>query len=375
MVAATSPLFANHFTPLSDPRIERSRLHPLHNVIFIAICAMVSGVNDFLGMEAFGKAKYSWLEKYLDLSQGIPSHDTFNRVISRLDPDEFVGCFLSWVRALETSSQGEIIAIDGKTARASGDAASNQNPLHVVSAWANANHLVLGQEAVDAKSNEITAVPRLLEAIDVAGGIVTLDALGCQKEIAAKIRERKADYVLAVKGNQEHLEEDIVEAFAAVDEERSTAIVDIYETQSKGHGREERRVCDTMPVPDDLRNLDAWKDLTSIGRVMRVWWEKGEEKFEVRYFISSLTSNAQRMAEAVRGHWGVENKLHWSLDMYFEEDRQRARTQHARENLALLRRWVLSQLRRDTTSQSSLPKKRLEAALTDRVREAMLGLA
>src|SRR6266853_6852578 len=207
-----------HFADLEDPRVERSRLHNLLDIVFIALCAVVSGANDFVGMAKFGRSKQAWLQKFLELPCGIPSHDTFNRVLSALAPASFLDCFLSWVETLQGATAGRIVGIDGKTVRASLDRAKGQNPLHVVSAWASANRVVLGEVMVDAKSNEITAIPKLLQMLELRGAIVTIDAMGCQKEIAAKIRERGADYVLTVKGNQEHLEDDVVAYFAAVDE-------------------------------------------------------------------------------------------------------------------------------------------------------------
>jgi len=362
------------FAELEDPRIDRTRRHNLLDVIFIALCAVVSGANHCVAMAEFGKTKRAWLEKYLDLPHGTPSHDTFGRVFAALNPDAFVECFLRWVKDLEGSTDGKVVAIDGKTARASLDRSKGRNPLHVVSAWVTENRLFLGQEAVDDKSNEITAIPRLLQALELAGAIVTTDAMGCQKEIAGKIREKDADYVLAVKGNHEHLEEDIIAAFAAADEGTSVAEVHTWTEHSKGHGRQETRRTQTMAVPKELRNAAEWLDLRTIARCTRTYRERGVEKSEVRYFISSLPSQPKRVARAIRGHWGVENGLHWVLDMYFEEDRNRSRTGNAAANLALLRRWVLSLLRQDATTKGSIATKRDKAGWSDAVRELLLGL-
>jgi len=376
MARKASVALLDHFADLPDPRMERTKRHPLTDIIFIAVCAILCGANDFVGMEEFGKSKKAWLQKYLRLPNGIPSHDTFGRLFAALDANAFLGCFRSWVQSLAVATQGLLVGFDGKTMRASGDAAKEQNPVHVVSAWAGANRLLLGQVAVEAKSNEITAIPRLLEILELHGAIVTIDAMGCQKEIAAKIRERGGDYVLAVKGNQEHLEEDIIDYFGKLDaEEIDGAGLSSYATKEEtGHGRVEQRFCDAVPVPATLRHVEDWKDLCSICRVTRVYRENGEEKSEVRYFISSLKANAKRLAQAVRGHWGIENGLHWVLDMYFGEDRNRARTAHAAENLALLRRWVLSMLRQDTTTKASVEKKRLKAGWDDDILENLLGL-
>jgi predicted transposase YbfD/YdcC len=368
-------LFATQFAALKDPRLERTQRHKLLDVVFIAVCATISGANDFVGMEKFGKSKRAWLDKYLELPHGVPSHDTFGRVFSALDPRSFVSCFLQWVEALQERTAGRVVAIDGKAARATLDRAKGKSALHVVSAWSVANHLVLGQEVVDDKSNEITAIPKLLAVLDLTGAIVTLDAMGCQKEIATTIRDRGADYVLAVKGNQEHLEQDVVAAFTRYDEGQTRPeFVSRQEATDKGHGRTEYRRVDAMPIPRDLRHREEWKDARSICRVARVYQEKGAEKAEVRYFISSLTPAAEPLAAAVRDHWGIENGLHWCLDMYFNEDRSRARTQNAPANLALLRRWVLSLLRRDETVKGGLEKKRLQAAWSDAIREQLLGL-
>jgi predicted transposase YbfD/YdcC len=377
MSSATLSFF-DHFRPLQEPRVERTKLHPLPNVVFIAVCALLCGANDFVGMEKFGKSKRSWFAKYLDLSNGIPSHDTFGRVIQALPPEQFLQCFMSWVQAFVSTAVGRQVAIDGKTVRASLDRAAGQNPLHVVSAWAREARLVLGQVAVDEKSNEITAIPKLLELLELSGAVVTIDAMGCQKEIAAKIRERGADYVLAVKGNQEHLEEDIVAHFAKLDEaaERGTRSgrPTVSTTKEDRHGRKEQRRCEATRVPESLRGRDEWKDLQSICRVTRTYEERGEEKSEVRYFISSLPAEAKPLGAAVRGHWGVENGLHWVLDMAFAEDRSRARKDHAQENLALLRRWVLSLLGQDTTMTGSIEKKRLMAGWNEENLEKLLGL-
>jgi predicted transposase YbfD/YdcC len=363
----------DHFALLEDPRLDRTKHHPLHNIVFIAVCATLSGANDFVAMEKFGHAKRDWLERFLDLSHGIPSHDTFGRVFAALDAEQFLACFTSWVQAVQQLTDGRLVAIDGKTARASLDAAAGKSPLHVVSAWAVENRLVLGQVPVADESNEIPAIPLLLAMLELHGAIVTLDAMGCQKEIAAKIRDGGGDYVLAVKGNQEHLHEDILAAFADYDEHPRRKI-SVFETRDKGHGREEIRRCEALAVPKALRHRDEWQDLTSICRVIRTYTEGGVPKSEVRYFISSLDADAEVLGQAARGHWGIENGLHWVLDLYFGEDRSRARADHAAANLALLRRWVLSLLRQDQTMSGGIEKKRLQAGWDVRNLERLLGL-
>jgi predicted transposase YbfD/YdcC len=375
---ASSLSFFDHFTTLEEPRVERTRQHPLMNIVFIGVCALLCGANDFVGMEKFGNNKRAWLAKFLDLSNGTPSHDTFGRVFQALKPEQFLQCFLNWVEGFADSKVERHIAIDGKTVRASLDRASKRKPLHLVSAWAREAGLVLGQVAVDEKSNEITAIPKILEMLQLRGAIVTIDAMGCQKEIAANIREGGADFVLTVKGNQDHLEEDIIDHFQALDEaaERGKCQppVDAQETEDHNHGRHEHRRCESVPVPEDLRGKDDWKDLKSIGRVTRCYREKGKEKSEVRYFISSMPADAHRLAVAVRGHWSVENNLHWVLDMTFAEDRSRARKNHAQENMGLLRRWVLSALKQDEALSGSMEKKRLMAGWNTDNLEKLLKL-
>jgi predicted transposase YbfD/YdcC len=379
MSSSNTLSFFDHFAPLQEPRVERTKSHPLVNIVFIAVCALLGGANDFVGMEKFGKSKRVWFAKYLDLSSGIPSHDTFGRVIQALDPQQFGQCFLGWVQAFANSDAGRLVSIDGKTVRASLDRKAGQNPLHLVSAWAREACLVLGQVAVDEKSNEITAIPKLLELLELNGAVVTIDAMGCQKEIARKIREGGADYVLAVKGNQEHLEEDIIDHFAKLDEaaeqgQGSNQRPPTWTTAEKGHGRKEERRVQAVTAPESLRGRDEWKDLRSICRVTRIYEERGEAKSEVRYFISSLAPKARELGRAVRGHWGVENGLHWVLDMAFAEDRSRARKGHAQENLGLLRRWVLSLLRQDKTLNAGIEKKRLMIGWNEENLEKVLDL-
>ncbi len=374
MAASKAPTLLAPFAQLQDPRIDRTRRYGLLDLIFIAPCAVVSGANDCVGMAKFAKVKRVWLEKYLDLPEESPSHDTFSRVFAAVDGQAFVDCFLKWVKGLEEATAGQVVAIDGKTARATLDRRKDKNALHVVRAWVTENQLFPGQEVVDDKSNEITAIPKLLEVPELTGAIVTIDAMGCQKDIADKIRGKGADYVLAVKGNQDHLEEDVMKAFLAVDEGRSVAQIDAHTEHNKGHGRVETRRTHAMAVPEDLRNRDAWRDVRGIARRTRTYQERGVEKSEVRYFISSVKPYAKRLARAIRSHWGVENGLHWVLDVYFAEDRNRARRGHAAANLALPRRWVISLLRQDASTTGGIEKKRLEAGWNDTAREAILGL-
>jgi predicted transposase YbfD/YdcC len=370
--------FFSHFATLEDPRVERTKRHALLEVVFIAVCALLSGANDFVGMEKFGKSKRDWLRKYLELPNGIPSHDTFGRVIRAIAPQQFVDCFRRWVATVPERSRGAHICIDGKTARASLDRGREQNPLHVVSAWATEQGLLLGQVAVDEKSNELTAIPKLLEMLELKGALVTIDAMGCQAAIAAKIHAKGGDYLLAVKGNQEHLEEDVIDSFAAADERRERGqagtLPDVHESADDTHGRDEQRRCEALPAPKGLRNRERWPGLRSICRVTRTYVDKGVAKSEVRYFISTLPATARRLAAGVRRHWGIENGLHWVFDMVFAEDRSRARLGHGQENLALLRRWALSVHRQNTTVKGSIEKKRLQTGWDEKNLEKLLEL-
>jgi hypothetical protein len=273
--AKPSASFFDPFDTREDPRIERCRLHPLRDLVFLAVGALISSANDFVALEKFGAARRAWLEKFLELPNGIPSQDAFGRVFAALDAEHFIRCFLSWVESIHEITAGQVVSIDGKTARASLDRAKGKHPLHVVSVWASANRLVRGQVMGDEKSNEITAIPRLLEMLELAGAVVTSDAMGCQKEIAAKVRERGADYVLTVKGNQEHLEEDVIGSFAAPDEGgRRGRRCRRHDTTDHGHGRQESRYYEAVAAPKGLRNRAAWTDLRSLCRATRVGREK-----------------------------------------------------------------------------------------------------
>jgi predicted transposase YbfD/YdcC len=371
--------FFNHFASLEDPRVERTRWHSFGDILFIAVCATLCGANAFTAMEEFGTSKLDWLKKFLELPYGIPSHDTFRNVFMAMKPEAFAECFMNWVKALSVATKGKIVGIDGKTSRASGSAKKGKKALHMVSAWASEANLVLGQVATDEKSNEITAIPKLLRMLELHGAIVTIDSMGCQKNIAAEIRAQGADYVLQVKGNQEHLEEDIIAAFAKADEaspkERAKQGVEAHETSDAKHGRKEQRRCEAMPVPEALRNLSEWKDLTSICRVTRTYETNGEPQSEVRYFISSLSPDPKRLAAAVRGHWGVENGLHWVLDMAFKDDLSRSNSEHAPANLAILRRWILSLLRQDKSRRGGIEAKRMQMGWNEGYLESILGLA
>ena len=321
---ATSLSIKKHFRKLKDPRRRHCRRHLFLDILVIAICGVISGCNSWTQIAAFGRKRHNWLKRFLTLPEGIPSHDTFKRTFERLDPVVFQSCFREWLLALAGAVDIPHIAIDGKTVRRSGT--TDLGPLHLVSAWATKNHLSLGQVAVDEKSNEITAIPKLLELLELHGALVSIDAIGCQKEIAAKIREKEADYVLAVKENQPHLYEDLSDHFDRVlEDEELLPRAQLHATKEKNRGREEHRTYISTPVPEGLRNREAWRDLTSVGCVVSVAQREGKETVEVRYYISSLKPSAKLLAKAARGHWGIENSQHWVLDVVFQEDQCRAR--------------------------------------------------
>jgi predicted transposase YbfD/YdcC len=298
-------------------------------------------------VELFGNAKGTWFRSFLALPNGIPSHDTFGRVFARLDPAAFQECFLRWIEALAETVGLKRIAIDGKTLRRSFDRACGKAALHLVSAWATEAHLSLGQVAVEDKSNEITAIPVLLELLDLAGAIVSIDAMGCQKEIARKIRERGGDYLLSVKDNQARLREDIHRCFdEALATPGAKRKYDLSISEHKGHGRLERRECFTLTDPEGIRDWDLWQDARQVGMIVQERTEQGKTSVEIHYFISSYAGTAQQLGYNARSHWSIENSLHWVLDVVFDEDQSRVRKDHGPENFAMLRRIALSLLKR-----------------------------
>jgi predicted transposase YbfD/YdcC len=355
--------FAHHFGELTDPRIDRSRLHDLLDIVAIAICAVVAGAESWDDIEEFGNAKHAWLGTFLTLPNGIPSHDTFRRLFERLDPDEFQRCFLRWIEALHEATERQVIAIDGKSLRRSFDRAKGQSALHLVHAWATANHLLLGQVAVDEKSNEITAIPKLLKMLELTGAIVTIDAMGCQKEIARTIREQGADYLLALKGNHEHLFEQIKAFFdeACADLMKGPDIR-YHREWDKGHGRTECRRCWATSDLSWLEGREEWKDLKSVVMIEAERFVGDALSVETRYYLSSLPNDAPLLNEAARSHWSVENSLHWVLDVTFHEDCSRIKKENAPENFGLLRRLALCLLKKESTSKRSIKGKRLRAS-------------
>jgi predicted transposase YbfD/YdcC len=367
-----SARITDHFASLTDPR-RRKVVYPLINIVTIALCAVIAGADDFVTIAAWGRQKRTWLATILDLTSGIPSHDRFNAVFKAIKPAEFERCLLSWITSLHEVTAGQLVAIDGKTLRQSFDKADAKSAIHMVSAWATANHISLGQVVVDEKSNEITAIPKLLDLLAVSGCLVTIDAMGCQTEIAAKIVEGNADYVLAVKGNQPTLHEGIVGFFLDhMDDDFARVNVSRHETIEHGHGRDEHRTYYVCDVPDDLPDRARWTGLKRIGVAISDTVRGGKACDDVRYYILSKKLGARSFGAAVRGHWGIENSLHWQLDMSFGEDRSRIRKGHADANFAIIRRMALSLLKNEKSQKVGVKTKRLTAGWNDGYLEQVL---
>lgn len=365
MPAKKSVAFEEYFADVTDPR-RREGTYPLLNILFIAVCAVICGADDFVAIAEFGRSKRKFLGKFLDLSAGIPSHDRFNAIFRAIKPAEFEKCLLNWIVALHEVTDGQVVAIDGKTLRRSFDTASGKAAIHMVSAWATANHISLGQIVVDEKSNEITAIPKLLEMLELSGALVTIDAMGCQREIAKQIVASGADYVLAVKENQPTLHKELVFFFADhCTDDFARVNVRRQETYEHAHGRDEMRFYYLCPVPDDLQSQERWHKLRAIGMTVNNTVRDGKECIEARYYILSRFVSGQRFAEAVRTHWAIENRLHWQLDVTFQEDQSRIRKGHADANFSSLRRTALSLLKNNHTKKVGVKNKRLAAALND----------
>jgi len=365
---------ADHFAELSDPR-RRKVTYPLINIVTIAICAVLCGADDFVSIAGWGRMKKDWLSKILDLSAGIPSHDRFNAIFAAIKPAEFEKCLLSWITALHDITDGQLVAIDGKTLRRSFDAASSKAAIHMVSAWATANHISLGQVVVDEKSNEITAIPKLLEMLELSGCLVTIDAMGCQTEIAQAIVDAGGHYVLAVKANQPTLHDGIADFFVDhLEDDFARVKVSRHQTQEKAHGRETTRDYYVCAVPDDLPDRRRWPKLAAIGVAFNETTRGDKYSTEVRYYILQKKLSARRFAAAVRGHWSIENRLHWQLDVTFGEDQSRIRKGHADANFSILRRTALSLLKNNHTHKVGVKNKRLVAGWNDDyLKEVLFG--
>jgi predicted transposase YbfD/YdcC len=359
-----------HFQTLEDPRLARTRLHSLLDILSITICAVICGADSWVEVEKYGVAKEDWLRGFLQLPNGIPAHDTFGRVFAALDPEQFRACFADWVAAVAEQTGLPHIAIDGKTLRRSHDRGQGQAALHLISAWAVEGHLTLGQLAVDGKSNEITAIPKLLEVLDVEGALVTIDAMGCQKEIAGKIVDQGGDYVLTVKENQPNL-------YAEVEQLDETALENEHAgcsqccEEGNSHGRHELRACYVLTDLEKLTERAKWPGLQSVIVVLRDRTTAGKNTVEKHYYISSRKMSAEQFLKVIRGHWGIENSLHWVLDVVFDEDRSRVRKDHGPENLALLRRMAVSMLKAEK-SKGSIRGKRLIAGWKNEFLEKIL---
>jgi predicted transposase YbfD/YdcC len=369
----------DHFHELPDPRVNRTKDHDLIDILVIAIGTLLCGGESFNDMEDFGHAKRDWFQTFLTLRSGIPSHDTFNRVFAALDPQQFLACFRNWTQSLRQAIPQEIVALDGKALRRA--LAADQSIQYVVSAWADSNNLVLGQLQVAEKSNEITAVPALLRVLELAGCIVTVDAMGCQKTIAKEIREADADFVLALKGNHEvaHIEvktflDDAVSRAVTTPLPFATATLAALETVEKDHGRHETRRYYQSTDVGWFADRGQWEGLRSVGLVEAIREVNGQRTVERRYYLTSLPLDVTTFARAVRGHWGIENKLHWVLDVCFREDQSRARAGHAAENLATLRRLALNLLKREPTKKRGIKGKQLNAGWNHAYLLKLLGL-
>lgn len=363
------------FAELPDPRASNKR-YALSDMVFIAVCMVLCGAEDWPMVESLGKAKLEWLRRFIALPHGVPSHDTFSRVFARVKPEAFQSCFMQWVQGIVGSTLGEVVAVDGKTLRRSYDRGDDKAAIHMVSAWASASGLVLGQLKTEAKSNEITAIPALLEALELSGCIVTIDAMGCQKAIAQTIRAQEADYVLALKGNQGTLFEDCQLYLDTVAQRSSLpATASYHETLDKGHGRLEIRRCWSTTDVAWLEQGPQWADLGLIAMVESERHQGDKMSRERRYFISSLRTDAKTVLDTVRAHWSIENNLHWVLDVAFREDECRIRKDYGAENMAVFRHIVLNLIKQEKSVKLGVKNRRILAAADDDYRMKVLQTA
>jgi len=356
----------DHFSSLKDPRAEHSIEHLLIDIVLITICAVICGAESWVEIESYGLAKQAWLETFLELPHGIPSHDTFERLFARLSPAQLQQCFLNWVQTIVQITEGQVIAIDGKTLRGSYDRGCKRAMIHMVSAWATQNRIVLGQRKVNEKSNEITAIPELLRVLDLTEAVVTIDAMGCQTAIATQIVSQGGDYVLALKGNQGNLHEDVKQLFEQARHQQFQGIEHaFYETQEQGHGRQEIRRYWLMGETQYLIGAENWAKLTTIGCVESQRQIGDKISLETRYYLLSLPLDAARFANAVRSHWGIENQLHWILDVGFREDDSRSVRGYSGENLSLIRHIAVNLISQEKSAKGGTHAKRLKAGWDD----------
>jgi len=355
-----------YISAIEDPRSTTNRKHPLVNIMILLICGAIAGATKYTQIETFGKERREWLSNYLDLSNGIPSHDTFERLFARLRPAELQQCFVNWVQTIVHITEGQVIAIDGKTLRGSYDRECRRAMIHMVSAWATQNRIVLGQRKVNEKSNEITAIPELLRVLDLTEAVVTIDAMGCQTAIAAQIVGQGGDYVLALKGNQGNLYEDVKQLFEQARQQQFRGIEHaFYETQEQGHGRQEIRRYWLMGETQYLIGAENWAKLTTIGCVESQRQIGDKISLETRYYLLSLPLVATRFAHAVRSHWGIENQLHWILDVGFREDDSRSNRGYSGENLSVIRHIAVNLTPQENSAKGGTHAKRLKAGWDD----------
>ncbi len=364
------PVFTSYFSSLKDPRrtSKGNFYYPLQEILFLTISAVISGADSWVSISQFGKVKLFWLRNYFLFENGVPSHDVLGTLFARLNHKEFSQCFSNWIASISDFTNGEVVAVDGKSIRKSNSKTTGKSAIHVVSAFASENRLCLGQQVVDQKSNEITAIPELLKILDIKGCIVTIDAMGCQKKIATDIVKKKADYLLMVKDNQKELKQQVEKMFSI------GGIADSNTHHDSGHGRVESRICDVI---DDLRFMDEkenWKGLKSIVRVQseRYIKQTGEASIQYRYYISSLPANAEKINKAVRRHWSVENNLHWELDVTFKEDNSLKKNGDSPKNFNVILKTAMTLLKNEKLGKLSKPSKRLKAALDDKFRDRII---